>query len=70
MPVYVDFEPFDIVPSYNTMNVAERHFFGRVNKALEIFHYPTRGYSTTRLLSSLPYPTLPEIEKPLPFRAW
>ena len=28
-------------------------------------HYPTRGYSTTRLLSSLPYPTLPEVEKPL-----
>ena len=44
-------------------------FFGRVNKALEIFHYPTRGYSTTRLLSSLPYPTLPETEKPLPVRA-
>ena len=44
-------------------------FFGRVNKALEIFHYPTRGYSTTRLLSSLPYPTLPETEKPVPVRA-
>ena len=34
-----------------------------------IFHYPTRGYPTTRLLSSLPYPTLPETEKPLPVRA-
>ena len=48
-----------IVTSYNTMHVAEHHFFGRVNKTQEIFHYPTRGYSTTRLLSSLPYPTLP-----------
>ena len=45
-------------------------FFGRVNKALEIFHYPTREYPTTRLLSSLPYPTLPETEKSLPVRAW
>ena len=26
-------------------------------------HYPTRYYSTTQLLSSLPYSTLPEIEK-------
>ena len=33
------------------------------------FHYPTRYYSTTRFLSSLPYPTLPESEKALPFRA-
>ena len=31
--------------------------------------FPTRYYSTTRILSSLPYPTLPENEKPLPFRA-
>ena len=43
------------------MHVAEHHFLaGSIfKKALEIFHYPTRGYSTTRLLSSLPYPTLP-----------
>ena len=27
------------------------------------FHYPTRYYSTTRLLSSLSYPTLPNVEK-------
>ena len=59
-----------VVTSYNTMHVAERNFFGRINKALEICHYPTRYYSTTRLLSSLPYPTLPETEKPLPFRPW
>ena len=54
------------------MHVAEHHFLaGSIfKKALEIFHYPTRGYSTTRLLSSLPYPTLPETEKPLPVRAW
>ena len=53
------------------MHVAEHHFLaGSIfKKALEIFHYPTRGYSTTRLLSSLPYPTLPETEKPLPVRA-
>ena len=50
------------------MHVAEHHFLaGSIfKKALEIFHYPTRGYSTTQLLSSLPYPTLPETEKPLP----
>ena len=49
------------------MHVAEYHFLAGsiLKKALEIVHYPTRGYSTTRLLSSLPYPTLLEIEKPL-----
>ena len=31
----------------------------------KFLHYPTRGYSTARLLSSLPYPTLLKIEKPL-----
>ena len=43
-------------------------FVGWANEPLKNVHYPTRYYSTTRLLSSLPYPTLPEIEKPLPFR--
>ena len=35
----------------------------------DIFHCPTPCYLTTRLLSLLPYSTLPESEKPLPFRA-
>ena len=43
--------------------------FDLANEPLKKFHYPTRYYSTTRILSSLPYPTLPQIEKPLPFRA-
>ena len=43
-------------------------FFGWTNEPMKNVHYPTRYYSTTRLLSSLAYPTLPEIEKPLPFR--
>ena len=33
-------------------------FFGWVNNPKKIVHYPTRYYSTTRLLSSLPYLTL------------
>ena len=43
-------------------------FFAWVTKPKKNVHYPTRYYSTTQLLSSLPYPTLPKIEKPLPFR--
>ena len=34
------------------------------NQAFSL-HSPTRYYLTTRLLTSLPYPPLPEIEKPL-----
>ena len=34
-------------------------YFCWANQAQKLFHYPTRYYSTTRLLSSLPYPTLP-----------
>ena len=36
----------------------------------KMFHFPTRGYSTTRLLSSLTNSNLLEIEKPLLVRAW
>ena len=44
--------------------------FSQANQPKKIYCYPTRGYPTTRLLSSLPYPTRPEVEKSLPVRAW
>ena len=40
-------------------------YFCWANQTQKWFHYPTRYYSTTRLLSSLSYPTLLESEKPL-----
>ena len=47
----------------------ERDFLaGQLNS--EIFSLPYSLLLDYSYLSSLPYPTLPEIEKPLPFRAW
>ena len=43
--------------------------FSWANLPQKVYRYPTRGYPTTRLLSSLPYPTRPEVEKSLPVRA-
>ena len=42
--------------------------FSSANQPQKIYHYPTRGYPTTRLLSSLPDPT--RSWKSLPVRAW
>ena len=47
----------------------ERDFFGWPIR-LRIFSLPYSLLLDYSMLSSLPYPTLPEIEKPLPFRAW
>ena len=47
----------------------ERDFFGWPIR-LRIFSLPYSLLLDYSVLSSLPYPTLPEIEKPLPFRAW
>ena len=45
-------------------------FLRWANQPHKIYRYPTRQHPTTRLLSSLPYPTRPKVEKSLPDRAW
>ena len=40
--------------------------FSSANSPLKIYHYPTRGYPTTRTLSSLPDPTRPEVKNHYP----
>ena len=46
-------------------SLAKLLVFYLTNEPKKMFHYPTRYYSTTRILSSLPYPTLP-----YPTRSW
>ena len=57
---------YDILRGFT--HVPCRTFFWLMN--VRIFSLPYSLLLDYSHLGSLPYPTLPEIEKPLPFRAW
>jgi len=68
--IFAEEKTWSIITRYNVFPTSLAVlFFGWVNERL-IFSLPYSLLLDYSVLGSLPYPTLPEIEKPLLFRAW